>query len=400
MSSTISDDPLAKALLDDEPQSEPPVYDPREPHLVFDNLDLDVVIKVFSKTLFSPFFVLFLPLTFLSQVHSDHPAFIISCVWTVFVCSISTWNHIDRIYANQSSWIFAPPKLKWEEQIVLITGGGSGIGALLAETLAMRNVPVVVLTKEAPKYESANENIYTYTCDVSDCKQVEAVAGKVREEVGDPTIIVNNAGVVKGKLLLDLTEDDVKDTFGANTLAHFWILKAFLPEMIRQNAGHVVTMSSVLGLVGAAQMTDYCASKAALISLHQTLRSELDTRYSSPSIRTTLLLPSHTLTSLFSRTALPSSRLFSFLCPSLQPHTIVKQVIAALDEGESRVIRLPWYTNAARVMGDGVGVVPRWMRDGMQWYAGADWAMRGYGPRPDAGERLIAERQAQESEKR
>ena len=81
-------------------------------------------------------------------------------------------------------------------------------------------------------------------------------------------------------------------TFGANTLAHFWTLKAFLPAMLKRNSGHVVTVSSVLGLVGAAQMSerasrtatpssypaDYCASKAALVSLHSTLRFELDSR--------------------------------------------------------------------------------------------------------------------------
>ncbi|GFZ42843.1 hypothetical protein JCM24511_00561 [Saitozyma sp. JCM 24511] len=375
-----------------------------EPHLVFDSLDLDLVIKVLSKTIFSPFFTIFLPLTFLAQVRStSHPAFIVSCTWTAIVCIFGALRHADRVYANQASWILAPPKLDWGDQIVLITGGGSGIGALLAETLAMRNVSVVVLTKDPPKYETQNENIYTYTCDVSDYAQVQAAASKIREEVGDPTIIVNNAGVVKGKLLLDLTEDDVKDTFGANTLAHFWTLKTFLPAMLARGSGHVVTMSSVLGVVGCAQMTDYCASKAALVNLHQSLRFELDNRYHTPGIRTTLLLPSFTRTSLFSLAALPGSRpgllgaIWSFLAPELQPHVVVKAVIDALDAGESRVCRLPWYTHAARGMGVGVGVVPKWMADLLQRLAGADHAMSAYGPKPDAGERLLAERRAEAS---
>ncbi|WVQ73872.1 hypothetical protein IAR50_003453 [Cryptococcus sp. DSM 104548] len=372
--------------------------DDREPHMVFDTVDLDVVVKVFSKTLFSPMFVVFLPLTFLSQVGSSHPAFIASCVWTAIICLLALFQHVDRIYSNQATWLLAPPKLRWEDQVVLITGGGSGIGALLAETLAMRNVSVVVLTKDAPQYETINENIYTYTCDVSDFKAVQKVAERIREEVGDPTVIVNNAGVVKGKLLLDLTEEDVQSTFGSNTLASFWIIKTFLPAMLREGRGHVFIISSLLGIAGAAQMTDYCASKAALISLHQTLRFELDNRYKTPSIRTTLVLPAYTLTSLFDRVKLPSSRLFDFLCPPVQPHAIVKQIIKALDENESRVIRLPFYTNLARLSGEGVGLVPAWMRDFVQWLSGADFAMKGYGPSPDAGERLAAERLQEQEE--
>lgn len=110
--------------------------------------------------------------------------------------------------------------------------------------------------------------------------------------MGDPTIIVNNAGVVKGKLLLDLTEEDIKEyvwfrpdlfhsltssdpqdgywvldailkgsTFGSNTLAHFWILKALLPALLRTGKGHIVTVSSIMGLVASAQMSECFLSK-------------------------------------------------------------------------------------------------------------------------------------------
>ncbi|ORX36408.1 hypothetical protein BD324DRAFT_656836 [Kockovaella imperatae] len=356
-------------------------------------LNLDIIIRVLSKTIFAPSFCIFIPLTFLSQLRStSHPVFIWSCVWTALVCLTHTLLHIDRLYSNQWSWLFSPSKLNWGDQVVLITGGGSGIGALLAETLAMRNVTVVVLTKTPAKLEVQNDNVHTYVCDVSDLDAVEKVAVQVREEVGDPTILVNNAGVVKGKLLLDLNEEDIKDSFGSNTLAQFWTLKTFLPAMIRAGHGHVVSLTSVLGLVGAAQMTDYCASKAALVSLHQTLRAELDARYLAPNVRTTLVIPAFVHTNLFACVKLPTSRLFNFLAPHLEPHVVVKEIIDALDCHESRVIRLPWYTNLARIMGPGVGIVPKWLADLLQWIAGADQAMSEYGPKPDAGERLLVER--------
>ena len=119
-------------------------------------------------------------------------------------------------------------------------------------------------------------------------------------------------------------------------------------------------------------------------------------RYRTPSIRTTLVIPSFTHTSLFARVRLPSSRLFNFLAPHLEPHVIVKEIIDALDCQESRVIRLPWYTNFAGLLGPGVGVVPQWLSDALRWIAGSDTAMKEYGPKLDAAERLLVEKHAQE----
>ncbi|RXK38820.1 hypothetical protein M231_03875 [Tremella mesenterica] len=372
----FADDPLAQALIGDDPmeREQPSMASPS-------TFDLDIIVKVLQGTIFSPMFCVFVPLLVYSQARNQSdPTFLGS----------SLWNHADRIYACQGSWLFAPPKLDWGEQIVLITGGGSGMGALLAETLAMRNVTVVVLTNTPQKVESENYSITSYVCDVSDPKQVSTVAAQIREEIGDPTVIVNNAGVVKGKLLLDLSDDDVRDTFGSNTLSHFWVLREFLPALIRNKRGHVVTMSSIMGLVGSAQMADYCASKAAVISLHSCLRFELDNRYKAPGIRTTLVIPSFVQTYMFSKTILPNSKLFNFLAPPVQPHEVVKRIIAAIDYDESQVIRLPFYSNLARFMGPAVGIVPKWGVDLLQRIAGADHAMRSYGPHPDAAERLIS----------
>ena len=130
------------------------------------------------------------------------------------------------------------------------------------------------------------------------------------------------------------------------------------------------------------------------------------------------MLPSFTQTSLFSLAHLPTSRFFNFLAPPVHPHVVVENIISALEDDESRVVRLPSYSNLARVMGDGVGIVPSWMRDLLQWVsratssvvtevlprgktqrsadrkqiAGANHAMKEYGPQPDAAERLETQR--------
>ena len=137
---------------------------------------------------------------------------------------------------------------------------------------------------------------------------------------------------------------------------------------------------------------DYCSSKAAVVHLHQSLRFELDNRYMSPQIRTTLLLPSFVTTSLFSQIQLPRSRLFQFFAPPLHPHQIVQAIISALDDDKSRVIRMPFYTQFSRFWSVEVGIVPKWLVDFVQRLSGADHAMLGYGPKPDAAERLLEER--------
>jgi hypothetical protein len=97
-------------------------------------------------------------------------------------------------------------------------------------------------------------------------------------------------------------------------------------------------------------------------------------------------------TTLFSRIKMPKSRISNFLAPPLDPHDIVKAIISALDANESRVIRMPFYTQAARIWSVGVGIVPKALVDLVQWIAGADTAMSDYGPKPDAAERLAEER--------
>ncbi|KIM68923.1 hypothetical protein SCLCIDRAFT_1209140 [Scleroderma citrinum Foug A] len=219
-----------------------------------------------------------------------------------------------------------------------------------------------------------NSNITFYKCDVSDWEEVETVAKKVIQEVGHPTILVNNAGVVQGKLILDLKPEDVTQTFGVNTFAHFWILKAFLPKMIERKHGHIVTLASVMGLVGSAQMTDYSASKAAVVNMHESLRYELDNRYNAPNIRTTVLCPGHILTPLFSTITVPQNAFYRFFVPSLSPLTVVKAIIQALDAQESRTIYLPFYVNSSVLM----KTFPSFIRDLAQKLTSADYLMENF----------------------
>uniref|UniRef100_A0A8H7Y088 Short-chain dehydrogenase/reductase 3 n=1 Tax=Psilocybe cubensis TaxID=181762 RepID=A0A8H7Y088_PSICU len=351
---------------------------------IFDNLDLDLIIQVLANTAFSPFFVALMPVFYVFQGAKVSDGIVVGGV--VYYLAISLFWFIkwySRLYRNQGSFILRPKRLEWSDQIVVVTGGASGIGELLANTLAVRNVTVVVL--DINPIVTENYNIAYYKCDVSRWEEVEAVSKKIIEEIGEPTILVNNAGVVQGKSIVDLSPEDIQQTFGTNTLSHFWILKAFLPGLLKRKSGHIITMSSAMGLVGAAQMSDYCASKAAVKSLHESLRYELDNRYKCPEIRTTLVCPGHVLTPMFKTVSLPTYLGFSFLAPSIHPVTLVKKVIAALDDQHSQIIFLPFYVNFVPY----VSHLPSFLRDAFQWISGADYAMENFvkisGRREDEG---------------
>ncbi|KAJ3769956.1 retinal short-chain dehydrogenase reductase [Lentinula raphanica] len=340
---------------------------------VFDSLDVDLVFKVLKHTLFSPFFVFFVPVFYVfSGAKTTDPFVIWSGGYYVLLCLYWLGDWLSTLYRNQGNLLYSPPRFDWGEQIVVVTGGASGVGELLANTLAVRNVTVVVL--DVNPIVSENHNIIYYKCDVSKWDQVEAVAQKIVEEIGHPTVLVNNAGVVQGKLITDLSAADVQQTLGVNTFAHFWTLKAFLPNMIKNNSGHVVTVSSNLAYAGVAQATDYCASKAAVNLLHHSLRQELDHQHKAPSVRTTLVCPGHLLTPLFASISYPQAGYHKFFFPSVAPVDVVKSIIQALDDQHSKTILLPLYTHLLPYKQH----FPSYIQDFIQWLSGADYMLRNF----------------------
>lgn len=75
------------------------------------------------------------------------------------------------------------------------------------------------------------------------------MAQQVRAEVGYPTVLINNAGVARGKSILEAKEKDVRFTFDVNTLAHYWLVQEFLPDMVENNHGMIVTVASIASWV-------------------------------------------------------------------------------------------------------------------------------------------------------
>jgi all-trans-retinol dehydrogenase (NAD+) len=127
---------------------------------------------------------------------------------------------------------------------------------------------------EALRDLSPHGEISSFLCDISDRNKVYALAEKVRVEFGTIDILVNNAGIVKSNPFLEKPDEVIERTVAVNLLAHFWTMKAFLPGMVEKKQGHVVNMASAGGLLGVPYISDYCASKFAVVGLTESLRQE------------------------------------------------------------------------------------------------------------------------------
>jgi all-trans-retinol dehydrogenase (NAD+) len=228
-------------------------------------------------------------------------------------------------------------------RIAVITGAGAGIGRLLALELAERGATPVLWDLDEQRLTPVLDEIqrrtgkkgWGYACDVTDHAAVYKTAEKVRGDVGDPDILVNNAGVVSGDRLLDIPDEKIRRTFEVNTLALYWVTKAFLPAMISRNRGHVVTVASAAGLLGVARQTDYSASKHAAVGFDESLRVEL--RRTAPGVVTTVVCPYYIDTGMFEgvRTR------FSFILPILKQGDVARRIAEAIERDRRQLVMPP-----------------------------------------------------------
>lgn len=228
------------------------------------------------------------------------------------------------------------PKAKKDavDEIVLVTGAGHGIGKELAIGYALLGATVVCWDiNEKTNQQTMNEikimgkqRVHAYQCNVADREEVFRVAEKVREEVGDVTILVNNAGIGIVKKLLDHSVDEITRVIDVNIRSHFWTLRAFLPSMIEKNHGHVVAISSVAAFLGVTHGTVYCPTKSAVKALMEAVFNELRAYSKGKSlIKFTTVYPTIILTGLVKK---PRIR-FPSIMGSLTPQKAASLIIDA-----------------------------------------------------------------------
>ncbi|KAK3306083.1 uncharacterized protein B0T15DRAFT_503077 [Chaetomium strumarium] len=229
----------------------------------------------------------------------------------------------------------------WEREIVVVTGGSSGIGEHVVKALLARNPRTrIVIIDFAPLSWTpppTTKNLHYYQADLSKPEQIRAVCARVRDEVGDPTVLINNAGLVRGRTVLEGTYGDVEATVRTNLTAPFLLLKEFLPAMVRANHGHVVSLCSSSALMPPPDLVDYAASKAGVQALHEGLGMELRYRHAAPRVRLTNCVFNFIKTPLVRGTPTQPQ----FLAPMLHVETVSEAIVDALYSGYGGVLYLP-----------------------------------------------------------
>lgn len=160
------------------------------------------------------------------------------------------------------------------DRTAVVTGGGRGIGAAVANQLATAGAVVLVSSKTAThaqmtvdRLREAGHIAHATTCDVSKREEVEALQTTATSLLGKVDVLVNNAGVAFSASFLQTSLDDFLQTMAVNTTGTFLCLKAFLPEMLKAGWGRVINIASTAGLSAGSYMSAYATSKHAVVGL-------------------------------------------------------------------------------------------------------------------------------------
>lgn len=166
---------------------------------------------------------------------------------------------------------------KLDGKLAVITGAAGGIGIALVKEFLKEGAEVAAVCHssagELEKIESPG--IHVYSIDVCDMESVKDGCRRIMDELGDPEIIVNNAGVSQSAMFFAMSENDWDKVIETDLYGPKNILQQFLFSMVRKKRGSVINMSSVSGLVGNVGQANYCAAKAGLIGMTKAVAREM-----------------------------------------------------------------------------------------------------------------------------
>ena len=174
---------------------------------------------------------------------------------------------------------------RFTDKVVLITGGGTGIGKACAEDFAKEGAIVVIAGRREQPLKDTVKGITDeggraayFTCDTSKSNLVDGLIKNIVDKYGRLDIAVPNASMVMVAPIEDVTDEDIDRLVDINIKGTYYVLRAVVRQMKAQGGGNIVTMSSMSGMLGHANMSLYCSTKAAIMNMSKALALELATQ--------------------------------------------------------------------------------------------------------------------------
>ena len=173
--------------------------------------------------------------------------------------------------------------MDFTNKTAVVTGGSRGIGLEIATKLAQggANIAILYVGDESEGIKAKEEllqygtKVEQYFCDVSDFEASQKVVEQVIEEFGGIDFLINNAGITRDKLILNMDEKDFDAVIGVNLKGTFNMIKHTYKHFMKKRFGRIVSTSSIVGLNGNAGQANYSASKAGIIGLTKSVAKEL-----------------------------------------------------------------------------------------------------------------------------
>lgn len=173
--------------------------------------------------------------------------------------------------------------MDFANKTAVVTGGSRGIGLAIATKLAQggANIAILYVGNESEGIKAKEElsqygtKVEQYFCDVSDFEASQMVVEQVIEEFGGIDFLINNAGITRDKLILNMDEKDFDAVISVNLKGTFNMIKHTYKHFMKKRFGRIVSTSSIVGLNGNAGQANYSASKAGIIGLTKSVAKEL-----------------------------------------------------------------------------------------------------------------------------